>query len=157
MILGQIEQLDLLPYLPQKIKQAIEWIRDEVHENTPNGKYEMDGDRCFVIVAEDVPRILADANPEFHRRYIDVQIVLAGAEAFGVCLQKGSAEVILDNRLENDDIAFIQTPSNESVVILKAGDFICFYPNEIHKPLGFVDESITKIKKAIIKIAIDSL
>jgi len=34
MIIGNIEHLDRIPYLPQKLKNAIEYVRDNVNANT---------------------------------------------------------------------------------------------------------------------------
>lgn len=155
MILGNIEQLELVPYLPKELKEAIEFIRTEVHAQTPNDHYEIDGDDVFFMVSENEPRDLKTAQPEFHERYIDIQIVLEGEELFGICFQSGKEEQKLEDRLETDDIAFIKTPANEVTVLLRAGDFAIFYPNELHKPLGQTSSSTGLIKKVVVKVALD--
>lgn len=157
MILGNIEHLELVPYLPHNLKKAIEFIKTEIHAQTPDGRYDIDGDNVFFIVSENQPRRLMDANPEFHKNYIDIQIVLEGEEMFGVCFQNANQEKIIEDYSANKDIAFIQTPAKETNLLLRAGDFVIFYPHEIHKPLGFVDEKINKIKKVVVKVALDSL
>lgn len=156
MIIGNLNRLELTPYLPDGIKKAILFIKNNVNVNTPNGKYEIDGDKVFFMVSDNKPRVQSEAYPEFHRRYIDVQIVLEGAERMDVHLL--SKDFILrEDRLEKDDIAFVENVENQTSFVLYPYDFAVFYPNELHKPLGQVSPDITGIKKVVIKVELDSL
>lgn len=157
MILGHIDHLDLVPYLPATLKQAIELIKQDVNAKTPNARYDIDGENVFYMVSDNKPRLLKDARPEFHQRYIDIQIVLEGEELFGICFQNAKQETMDEDNLADKDCAFVKTPANEVTVLLRAGDFAIFYPHELHKPLGFVDSNTTNIKKVVVKVALESL
>lgn len=156
MILGNINHLGLVPYLPEKIKQSIEYIKDNVNNNTPVGRYDIDGDNMFFMVSDSTSRHIHDVNPEYHEKYIDVQIVLVGKEGMAVSTLPPYTKV-LDNKLVENDIAFIETPKEETLLILHPNDFIVFLPNEVHKPLCAVDNKIETVRKVVVKIALDYL
>ncbi|MCO6537936.1 MAG: YhcH/YjgK/YiaL family protein [Gilliamella sp.] len=156
MILGNINHLWLVPYLPEKIKQSIEYIKDNVNNNTPVGRYDIDGDNMFFMVSDSTSRYIHDANPEYHEKYIDVQIVLVGQEGMAVSTLPPYTKV-LDNKLVENDIAFIETPKEEILLILHPNDFIVFLPNEVHKPLCAIDNNIETVRKVVVKIALDYL
>lgn len=156
MILGNINHLDLIPYLPTKIKQSIEYIKDNVNSNTPVGRYDIDGDNMFFMVSDSTLRHIHEANPEFHKKYLDVQIVLDGQEGMAVSTLPPHTKV-LDDKLADNDIAFIETPPEETMLILQSNDFIVFLPNEVHKPLCTINNKITTVRKVVVKIALDYL
>ncbi|OCG50265.1 hypothetical protein A9G35_10270 [Gilliamella sp. Choc5-1] len=156
MILGNINHLRLVPYLPSKIKQSIEYIKDNVNINTPVGRYDIDGDKMFFMVSDSRSRYIDEANPEYHEKYIDVQIVLEGQEGMAVCTLPPYTKV-LDDKLTESDIAFIKTPKEETMLTLQPNDFIVFLPNEVHKPLCAIDNKIETVRKVVVKIALDYL
>ncbi|RKS86966.1 biofilm protein TabA [Orbus hercynius] len=156
MIIGNIEYLELVPYLPAKIKQAIEYVRDNVNGNTPTGKYEIDGDKVFFMVSENVPRLASNADPEYHQRYLDVQIVLEGQEGMSVATLPPYTEV-MEDRLANGDIAFVATPVEETMFVAHKHDFVIFYPHEVHKPLCAIDGKLDKVRKIVIKMDVNYL
>ncbi|WP_085247844.1 YhcH/YjgK/YiaL family protein [Gilliamella mensalis] len=156
MILGNINHLRLVPYLPSKIKQSIEYIKDNVNINTPIGRYDIDGDNMFFILSDSTSRHIHEANPEYHEKYIDVQIVLEGHEGMAICTLPPYTEV-LDDKLEENDIAFIKTPKEETILVLHPNDFIVFLPHEVHKPLCAIDDEIVAVRKVVVKIAFNYL
>lgn len=156
MIIGNIEHLDLLPYLPIKLKEAIEFIKNNVNQNTPLGRYDIDGNNLFFMISENELRNQNNAQPEFHQRYVDIQIVLNGVEGIAVSTHSQRIE-ITDNRIDSDDIAFVKTPEKEIMLKLHENDFVIFYPNEQHKPLCIVDENIKKVRKIVVKADVNFL
>ncbi|OCG21183.1 MULTISPECIES: YhcH/YjgK/YiaL family protein [unclassified Gilliamella] len=156
MIIGNINHLGLVPYLPEKIKQSIEYIKDNVNSNTPVGRYDIDGNNMFFMLSDSTLRHIHEANPEYHEKYIDVQIVLEGQEGMAVCTLPPYTKV-LDDRLTENDIAFIKTPNEETILVLQPNDFIVFLPHEVHKPLCTIDGKIVTVRKVVVKIAFDYL
>lgn len=156
MIIGNVQHLDLVPYLPVKLKNAIEYIRDNVNSNTPVGKYEIDGDKVFFMVSDNSSRQRQDAEPEFHKRYIDIQIVLDGQEGMAVSTLPPHTD-ITDDRLVDGDIAFVKTPVEETMFVANGNDFIIFYPHEVHKPLCAVNNTLAKIRKVVVKVDVNYL
>lgn len=156
MIIGNIDHLNLAPYLPAKIKQSIEYIKDNVNQNTPIGRYEIDGDKIFFMLSDSTTRHIDQANPEYHQKYIDVQIVLDGPEGIAINTLPPYTNM-LDDQLTTNDIAFVETPKEETLLVLHSNDFIIFFPNEVHKPLCALVNEITNVRKVVIKIALDCL
>jgi len=156
MILGNVQHLDLVPYLPKKMQMAIEYVKSNINANTPVGRYEIDGSDIFVLISEGPSRHIDSALPEFHHKYIDIQIVLNGQEGMAVSTLPPHTEVTED-KLADSDIAFIKTPTEETVFVMQANDFVIFYPKEVHKPLCAVNGEIATIRKAVIKVALSCL
>ena len=55
------------------------------------------------------------------------------------------------DRLAEKDIAFLAEGQQEKTVILNEGDFVVFYPGEVHKPLCAVGAP-AKVRKAVVKM-----
>lgn len=53
--------------------------------------------------------------------------------------------------LAEKDIAFLAEGQQEKTVILNQGDFVVFYPGEVHKPLCAVGAP-AKVRKAVVKM-----
>lgn len=53
--------------------------------------------------------------------------------------------------LAEKDIAFLAEGQQEKTVILNEGDFVVFYPGEVHKPLCAVGAP-AKVRKAVVKM-----
>ncbi|EER2190342.1 YhcH/YjgK/YiaL family protein [Escherichia coli] len=120
MIIGNIHNLQ--PWLPQELRQAIEHIKAHVTPETPKGKHDIEGNRLFYLISEDMTEPYEARRAEYHARYLDIQIVLKGQE--GV---------------------------DEKTVILNEGDFVVFYPGEVHKPLCAVGAP-AQVRKAVVKM-----
>lgn len=52
MIIGNIHNLQ--PWLPQELRQAIEHIKAHVTAETPKGKHDIEGNRLFYLISEEV-------------------------------------------------------------------------------------------------------
>ncbi|MBE8359523.1 YhcH/YjgK/YiaL family protein, partial [Leptospira interrogans] len=55
--------------------------------------------------------------------------------------------------LADKDIAFLPAGTDEKHVVLQTGDFVVFFPGEVHKPLCAVGEP-ANVRKAVVKIAV---
>lgn len=156
MIIGNINHLELVPFLPKKLKEAIEYVKTNINSNTPVGRYDIDGNNSFVLVQEPTTRDINSALPEFHNKYLDIQILLTGLEGMAVSKRPPHTEIVED-KLAEGDIAFNQTAEDETVFTLFPDDFVIFYPNEVHKPLCAINNKITGIRKIVVKVAAASL
>ena len=147
MIVGNIHYLQ--SGLPASLREAIEHIKAPVTDATPLGKHDIDGNNLFYLISEDITEPMADRRAEYHARYLDIQIVLKGQEGmtFSV-LPAGAPDTYW---LADKDIAFLAEGVQENTVILSEGDFVVFYPGEVHKPLCAVGTP-AKMRKAVVKM-----
>ncbi|NIG77790.1 DUF386 domain-containing protein [Klebsiella sp. Ap-873] len=156
MIVGNINEPGLNPWLPSKIIEALDYVLKNINADSPTGKYAVAGENAWSLVIEGNTRSAWDALPEYHERYLDVQLVLSGQEGMAFSLKPPHTEM-MEDKLAKSDIAFIKTPDDERIINLNVGDFIIFYPGEVHKPLCMINGNAAPVKKAVIKIAKDYL
>ncbi|AKE61511.1 MULTISPECIES: YhcH/YjgK/YiaL family protein [Citrobacter] len=149
MIVGNIHHLQ--SWLPEELRQAIEYIKANVTETTEKGKHEIDGSRLFYLISEDMTEPFEKRRAEYHARYLDIQIVLKGQEGmtFSV-LPAGKPDT---DWLADKDIAFLAEGEQEKTLILNEGDFVVFYPQEVHKPLCAVGAP-APVRKAVVKLLV---
>lgn len=154
MITGNVNHLELLPYLPAQLKQAIQYVMANFNADSALGKFDVDGENQFVMIFNDSTSPAEERRQELHGKYLDIQIVLAGQEKMvfsNLAAPQGRAEW-----LEGKDIAFLpleQQGLEEKSFIMNAGDFVVFYPGELHKPMCTVGEN-APVKKAVVKILV---
>lgn len=134
------------PNLRRYVQQMLELLATE----PKLGRHDLDGDRAFVIVAEDQTTPAETRRPEIHARYLDVQLLLAGAERFGYSAIKATGTPD-DDRLATHDLAFFNQVAGEQYVDLQPGELVVFLPGEPHRPLCAVDAPMT-VRKAILKM-----
>ena len=53
--------------------------------------------------------------------------------------------------LADKDIAFLPEGEQEKTIVLNEGDFVVFYPGEVHKPLCAVGKPAT-VRKVVVKM-----
>lgn len=149
MIIGNIHSLQ--SWLPEELRQAIEHVKQHVTPQTSPGKHDIDGDRLFMLVSEDSTEPFAERRAEFHQRYLDIQIVMRGQEGMTFsCLPAGRPDT---DWLTEKDIAFLPEGEQEKTVVLSEGDFVVFYPGEVHKPLCAVGKPET-VRKVVVKLLV---
>ncbi|CAM6271672.1 MULTISPECIES: YhcH/YjgK/YiaL family protein [Citrobacter] len=149
MIVGNIHHLQ--SWLPQELREAIEHIKAHVSETTEKGKHDIDGNRLFYLISEDMTEPFEKRRAEYHARYLDIQIVLKGQEGMTFStLPAGTPET---DWLAEKDIAFLPEGEQEKTVILNEGDFVVFYPGEVHKPLCAVGAP-AQVRKAVVKLLV---
>ncbi|MRS15384.1 YhcH/YjgK/YiaL family protein [Enterobacteriaceae bacterium RIT691] len=150
MIAGNIHHLQ--GWLPQALRDAIEHIKSHVTDATPLGKHDIDGNRLFYLISEDTTEPFAERRAEFHAKYLDIQIILKGQE--GMTFSTQPAGKPDTDWLADKDIAFLPEGVQEKTVLLSEGDFVVFYPGEVHKPLCAVGTP-AKVRKAVVKMLVE--
>lgn len=73
MIIGNIHNLQ--PWLPQSYAVRLS-ISAHVTAETPKGKHDIEGNRLFYLISEDMTEPYEARRAEYHARYLDIQIVL---------------------------------------------------------------------------------
>ena len=149
MIIGNIHHLQ--SWLPDALRQAIEHVKAHVSESTPLGKHDIDGNNLFYLISEDSTEAQAERRAEYHARYLDIQILLKGQEGMTFSTQPAGAPET--DWLADKDIAFLPEGVQEKTVVLNEGDFVVFYPGEVHKPLCAVGAPAL-VRKAVVKMQV---
>lgn len=151
MIVSNIKSLkNFNPKISNIINQVL-----ELDTGTNVGKYQIECDDIFVTFSNDNLEPKEERRAELHKKYADIQIVLKGTEkyGFGIGLYTGDIET---DRLEKDDVAFVNINTPCQYVDLTSNDFIIFLPGTIHKPLCKAHVGST-VRKAVVKIKIERM
>lgn len=149
MICDVLENADRYVSLHEGFAKAFAFLRRSDLRELTAGRYDIDGERVFAIVAKSPGRGRAEARLEVHEKYIDIQMVLAGADEMGWkaasrCRQPSGPYD------PEADIRFFDDPPAAWFPV-EPGMFAIFFPEDGHLPLV----SSGEIHKVIVKVAVD--
>lgn len=150
MIADNIKNRRLYETAHPLFSQAFDFIKKHLEEPKPVGKYEILGDSLFAMVQKYDSK--TDAKMEVHDKYIDIQFVVSGEEKI-LWAQRDELE-ILTPFTEGKDAAFLNEGDRPAQMILRAGDFAVFYPNDAHKP-GLAVADPTPVEKIVLKVKVN--
>ena len=129
-----------------RLEKAFDFILNNDLASFADGRHDIDGDNIFAMVSIPQLKRPEDAPVETHRRYLDIQLVLSGKEAFGWI----SADDLTSPTAPFDeakDICFWNdTPTMQFE--LHEGQMAIFLPEDGHAPM--IGEG--QIKKCIVKV-----
>lgn len=133
----------LLPHLDAALARL-----EEIRDSAP-GRYEYDGG--FILIQEGETHPIGAGDFEAHRKYLDVQLLLAGVETMAWAeLDTLSCSVSYDG---TKDVGFY---SGEGInVAVRPGCFYVCFPHDAHKACGHVDAP-AHFRKAVIKLRLES-
>jgi YhcH/YjgK/YiaL family protein len=151
MILDLLQNAKLYYALGPRFVKAFEYLASTDFTTVEKGKYELDGTSLFAIVNEYDTVDPLKEQMEAHKKYIDIQYMVAGAERMGhALLQSQTPSQAYD--AEKDFWLFGDAPSFFSVV--QQGMFAIFFPGDLHMPNIMIDAP-APVKKVVIKVAVE--
>lgn len=150
MILDALDRSDRYRALHPLFARAFDFLRGTDLDALEPGRHAIDGERLFAIVEACGGRTRAEAQLESHRRYIDIQLVLAGVDEMGWRPTAACVEPATDYDAARDIRFYNDAPA--SWVATPPGSFCLFFPEDAHAPL--VGDGM--IRKVVVKIAVDA-
>lgn len=91
---------------------------------------------------------------ESHRKYIDVQVVVEGAECLEVAdIARG---VVREPYLDERDLITYADVTGASVLSLQAGEVAVFFPADVHMPCLATAGGSVVVRKTVIKVPVAS-
>lgn len=152
MITSTLDQLHWYKLISPNFEKAIQYVLTTDFARLETGKYPVDGDNVFAIVNEYTTKPSVECDPESHRDYADIQIVITGAEKFGYTPLTDQPATTPYN--PEKDVAFYSLAEEDlNYFSLPAGQFIIFFPSDIHQPEVFVHQPAL-VKKVVMKVAL---
>jgi biofilm protein TabA len=114
----------------------------------PAGRIPLEGDLIFVSIDHVEGRGRHGARLEAHRRYIDIQITIAGTEHIG---WRPLAHCrIPDGAFSDDrDVGFF-SDRPDTWIVLPETHFVILFPDDAHAPLA----GAGPLKKAVVKVRV---
>lgn len=157
MILGKLSNIKHeIGFYPAPIQQGLNFLRENDLTTLTLGRHQIAEKNIYANVAEYQTQPQAERRPERHDNYLDIQYIDAGSEK--IC--SGSVDavgIIAEDCLEERDVIFYQSMAQETEVILTAGMFAIYFPWDVHRPNCNSNEQSHKVRKVVVKIAINTL
>ena len=155
MIYDTLDNVSAYP-LGRAFEKAIEFIRG-LRADTSLGRHEIDGEKMYANVMEYETGVRSPEKYEVHRRYADLQAVITGHETVFVRPAAGLPENTPYDA--KGDYAFLNPDGHaaEVNVQLFPGDFVLLLPQDAHMGKGMSCLGPCKLKKVVVKIALDQL
>lgn len=132
MIVDRVENAQLYVPLHERFEKAFAVLADPVTAQKPDGRYPIDGDELFYIVQHYTTKPLDQGRFESHRKYIDIQALLAGEELLAYAPTKGLE--VVEPYDESKDIMFYRVGALTARLRLEPGLFCLLYPHDAHLP-----------------------
>lgn len=152
MIVDSFENLSLYFSSVAGLDKAAKFLCDFAKGEIKNGRYDIDGDKVYANVSTYSPKeFSSDMLFEAHRKYIDLQAVIAGGERIDWA-PLGSLKEESEEYSKGGDAAFYSGDAHINVC-LKAGEFALLLPDDAHKPC--IHSDFDSVTKAVIKIAVE--
>lgn len=127
--------------------RLFEYVKTHDLLHAPLGRIEIDGDHLFINNVNPACVSQAEQPLEVHRAYIDVHILLEGAERIGWKALEDVTDEKQPYAEEGDCALYGDAPS--VFVDLKPHEFLIVYPEDPHAPLigtGKIRKLIAKVK-----------
>jgi YhcH/YjgK/YiaL family protein len=138
------------------IKEALEYLKKTDLASMEKKKHPIKGDDLFLIIDEYKTMPASEKVAEQHRKYIDIHYMIKGKELIGLGFEN-KRNKFTEAYVPEKDRALFSSVVDESFIILKQGYYAVMFPSDIHRPGCCETCAESNVKKAVIKIAIDTL
>jgi len=114
----------------------------------------LQGDEVYAMVVEYETRGPEDAVLETHRKYVDIQVMLAGRERLEWFPVEGLA-VRTPYDADKDVTFYDRHGTGPTGVDMAPGLFVALFPEDAHMPSLMTGSRPAPVKKAVVKITCD--
>lgn len=158
MIYDLLTEWRLYRDLGSGVQEAFEYLSGADLLKMADGRHDIDGERIFLLLSSYSTEPESRRQFESHRRYLDVQILLQGAETL---YWAPVTELAAPGEYsEEKDVLFYQGPAaggSPAALPLRPGRFALLFPQDGHKPgclAGQPGGGPQRVRKAVLKIRI---
>ena len=149
MILDKLENASLYSCISNNLKKGFEFLKNTDLPALSPGRHDIDGNDVFALVSEYDSKNPEDCRLEAHRIYTDIQYLVSGKELIGY--ETLGTQAVSSEYNPEKDIAFYK--GDGTPILLEAGMFAVFFPQDVHRPCIFAEKP-EKVKKIVIKVRI---
>jgi biofilm protein TabA len=149
MVLDRLDNAADYKALYPRLRQAFEFLRSADLAGLPLGRHDVAGNDVFALVQEYRTKPDREGFWEAHRKYIDVQYVIAGAERMGYA---NLATLAVRQAYDAEKDLLILEGSGDFFTV-GAGMFAIFAPDDAHMPCLAVGEP-APVRKVVVKVAV---
>ena len=155
MILTSRNELSLYQNLCGNFQDAIKWAEQADWDSLAEGNHSIDGDRIFLIHEVVALKPLCPESVwEAHNRYIDILLILSGAERLGWAPRSSDLPIRTAYDEQTDKILFDAAEFDGSYVDVRAGQAVIFLPCDAHVPCLPIDGP-KSVRRAVFKVQVE--
>ncbi|NUN08452.1 MAG: YhcH/YjgK/YiaL family protein [Ignavibacteriaceae bacterium] len=148
MIIDTLNNYGSYTHLNSLFEAGFDFLKSNDLKEMPAGTYEISGKDCYAIVSEAKGKNPEDAVLEAHRKYIDIQYLVAGKEKIGWRPVDFCGLVLEEYNEEKDFMLFKDAP--DFYINLRENYYTIFFPGDAHAPM--ISDGI--VKKVVVKVRI---
>ena len=150
MIHDHIDRIALYRFSEATLK-AFEFLKT-LTPDTPEETFELMGRDLYVMVQSYETESEPSPILEAHRKYIDIQYCIAGAEYIAVApLDESTVRTPYDDA---KDVAFYHAQKMMTLSAMTPGRFVLLFPTDEHFA-KWAAEAPSRVKKAVVKLRAD--
>jgi biofilm protein TabA len=149
MLIDQIRQANRYTCLSPDIAKALNYLEETRFAEAALGRVALAGDRLFALVQDYETQPREQGVWEAHRRYVDVQFVVSGAELIGYAPVERLT--VTEPYAAAKDLARFAGAGD--FLTVEAGTFVILYPHDAHMP-GIACREPARVRKVVVKVAI---
>lgn len=151
MVFDKLENVGQYKGISKRLDIALDTAANTYFSQLENGKYEVDGDDIFYMVQRYDTKQLEKGKLEAHRKYIDIQIVVAGRELIGT-------EILTDQKIQqnydnDNDVVFYEPTDVLTMLKFNRGMFCVLWPDDLHMP-GLSNNKEEQVTKVVFKVRV---
>lgn len=155
MIYDTLDHASCYP-LGTAFQKAVEFVK-RLDAATPDGRYDIDGDRVYANVMSYETQEGSPEKYEVHRKYADLQVLIDGHETVYVRMAEGLGVQTPYNAEKDCEFLNPDGRAAEVNVQLFPGYFTLVLPQDAHMGKGVTCLGKCRLKKAVVKIALSEL
>jgi YhcH/YjgK/YiaL family protein len=141
---------------PTSLQLGLKFLLETDLSTLALGRHDIQGSTIFAMVSEYETQPKEQRRPEAHNKYLDIQYICSGEEMIGSSPLEAACGIDEDC-LDKRDVIYYKTIAPETQLILLQGMFAVYFPWDAHRPNCSIGEKACKVRKVVVKIAMDSL
>lgn len=153
MLCDQLKNADSYRALSDSIAAALDVLRSYNPAKFQPGRLDLDGETMYLMQLEYPTKSTDGALLEAHRQYIDVMYMLEGEE---IIRFKPADELRFVCRPYDfsDDTMLAALDEDAGTLLLRAGQFAIFFPQDAHCP-GCMVHAAKLVRRLVVKVRTD--
>src|SRR6478672_10269679 len=149
MILDSLSNSVLYSLMSPRLADGFRFLRATDLKKIPAGRIEIAGPSIFAIVQDYQTKPVEQGFWESHRRHIDIQYVVSGAERIG----HSPIDRLAVTDPFNDEKDLIKFAGSGDWVTVREGQFTVFFPHDGHMPgIQIEGAGPTPVRKVVVKV-----
>ena len=111
--------------------------------------YDINSRGAFALISEYESKPASEGFLEYHRKFIDIQIIIEGRERIGIARKDNCRDL---GYLEDKDLGKLEGTAD--FILMDRFNFAIFFPQDAHMPQISCSDKRERVKKVVFKIPV---